>query len=642
VAKISRDFLYRHLKTFALLVVVVAAVVLYVRDAPANPPGFHVDESSVAYNAHLISRTGRDEHGQAWPLFFRAFGEYKNPIHIYFLAAVFRVTGPGIAVARVWSAILGLLTVLLIGLLGARVSGRREVGVLVGATALLTPWLFELSRVVVEVALYPLAVALFLFCVRRASEKPKWNWTDALALSATLALLTYSYTIGRVLGPLLALGLALFITRTRLRVLLLTWAAYSLSLVPILVFHLRHPGALDSRFRILSYINPQSRYVDDAWEFAKHYVGNLNPWWMTVAGDPNSDQIASIYGNAPVLAVTFLLSIIGIVLLMRRERLEPWWRFVVFGLAASFVPAALTIDYFHTLRLCAVPVFLITLTIPAFAWLVKTGTFRRRALLTTAIVLTLAQGLVFQWRHHTSAQDRHRMKVFDADYATTILPMAMAASGSRPIYIADAPAIPDYIHAFWYATVQQAPLEKFVRLAPDEGAPEGSVVISTENTCPRCRRLFERDPFTVYIAEGAPRKLAPLPLTGFRAEIRALNSPTRLGARQISTIRVVVKNISEVVWLARERTAAQFQLSLGNHWLDKNGQTVANDDGRASILRDLQPGEETELILRINAPQTPGEYLLEIDMLQENVSWFGLRGSKTIRLPVKVERQWFD
>lgn len=642
MAKISRDSLYRYLATFVPLVVLVGVVVLYARDAPSNPPGFHVDESSVAYNAHLIAKTGRDEHGKAWPLFFRAFGEYKNPVHIYFLAAVFRLTGPGIAVARWWSSILGLLTVLLLGLLGARVSGRRNVGVLVGATALLTPWLFALSRVVVEVALYPLAVALFLLCVRRACEKGKWIWADALALTGTLALLTYSYTIGRVLGPLLALGLALFMTRARLRALLLTWAAYLLLLVPMLVFHLRNPGALDARFRVLSYISPQSRYVDDAWEFAKHYVGNLNPWWMTVTGDPNSDQIASIFGNAPVLVATFLLGLMGIFLLMRQERLEPWWRFVLFGLAASFVPAALTSDYFHTLRLSAVPVFLIVLTIPAFGWMLKNGTRRRRALLMTAVGLTLVQGLVFQWRHHKSAQDRHRMKVFDADYPTTILPAAIAASGSRPIYLADAAANPDYIHAFWYATVQQVPLEKFVRLAPDEGAPEGAVVITTENTCPRCRRLFERDPFTVYLAEGTPRNLAPLPPAGFRAEIRVLNSPTRLGTRQISTIRVVVRNISEVVWSARERIGAQFQLSLGNHWLDKNGNTVANDDGRASILKDLGPGEETEFTLLINAPRTPGEYLLEIDMLQENVSWFGLRGSRTVRLPVKVERHWFD
>ena len=68
-----------------------------------------------------------------------------------------------------------------------------------------------------------------------------------------------------------------------------------------------------------------------------------------------------------------------------------------------------------------------------------------------------------------------------------------------------------------------------------------------------------------------------------------------------------------------------------------DGNTVSNDDGRAPLLRDLRPGEETELRLVVNAPRRPGDYLLEIDMLQEGVSWFGLKGSETLRLPVRVE-----
>src|ERR1051326_4530254 len=69
-----------------------------------NPPGFFLDESSIAYNAHTISQTGQEEHGKPWPLFFRAFGEFKNPVYIYLLAGVFRLTGPGIVAARVLSA----------------------------------------------------------------------------------------------------------------------------------------------------------------------------------------------------------------------------------------------------------------------------------------------------------------------------------------------------------------------------------------------------------------------------------------------------------------------------------------------------------------------------------------------------------
>ena len=53
------------------------------------------------------SRHGVDEHGVRFPLFFRAFGEDKNPTYIYVLAAVLKVTGPSNLAARRLSAFLG-------------------------------------------------------------------------------------------------------------------------------------------------------------------------------------------------------------------------------------------------------------------------------------------------------------------------------------------------------------------------------------------------------------------------------------------------------------------------------------------------------------------------------------------------------
>ena len=174
-------------------------------------------------------------------------------------------------------------------------------------------------------------------------------------------------------------------------------------------------------------------------------------------------------------------------------------------------------------------------------------------------------------------------------------------------------------------------------LAPGAGAPEGAVVITTEDSCPRCRVLASSNPYTVYVAEGVPRAYAPLGAGGFRAELSATDPPARLRAKEQATVRVAVKNAGDSVWLARERGASPFQLSAGNHWLDAAGDTVSNDDGRAPLLGDLRPGEQTELRLVVNAPRRAGDYLLEIDMLQEGVSWFGLRGSKTLRVPVRVE-----
>ncbi|HEX8337008.1 MAG TPA: hypothetical protein VF621_09770, partial [Pyrinomonadaceae bacterium] len=179
------------------LLLAAAGLALYAWGAPTNPPGFFIDESSVAYNAHAVSETGRDEHGEAWPLYFKAFGDYKNPTYVYLLAAVFRATGPSVAAARYLSAALGVLAALALGLLGVRLTGSRAAGLLTMLAALLTPWLFELSRVVVEVAAYPLAVALFLLATRRAAREGACGLADSACVAASLALVTYTYSTGR-------------------------------------------------------------------------------------------------------------------------------------------------------------------------------------------------------------------------------------------------------------------------------------------------------------------------------------------------------------------------------------------------------------------------------------------------------------
>jgi len=613
-----------------------AGLTLYAWGAPANPPGFFIDESSVAYNAHAVAESGRDEHGEPWPLYFRAFGDYKNPVYVYLLAAVFKATGPGVAPARYLSAVLGLLTALVLGLLAARATGRRGAGLLTFLTALLTPWLFELSRVVVEVAAFPLAVALALLATRRASDRAGWRLADAALIAASLALITYTYSTGRLFGPLLALGLLLLATtRARLRGVLATWALYGLALAPLAIYHLRHPGALTKRFSYLTYITPESGYLEDALEFARHFAANLNPWRMLVTGDVNPYQIASIPGAGLVLAASFALALVGGWRAGLEARRDPWWRFLFYGLTASVVPASLTNEHFHMLRLAALPVFVVALCAPAFAWLLGGGRGRRVAL-ATLVALTLAQGALFRRQFELSAGSPWRLHMFDADYPARLLPAALAAS-PREIHIADSPAVPGYIQALWYAAAWGLPRESFVLLRPEEAAPAGSVVITTEDVRPRCRVLAESEPYTVCANEGAPRTPAPLEGDDLRAEIRALEVPQRAAPKERLKIRVAVRNAGGALWPARERGLSPLQLSAANHWLDAEGRVVTNDDGRGALPRDLAPGEEAEIAFDVNAPRRPGLYLLEIDMLQEGVSWFALKGSKTLRVPVRVE-----
>ena len=637
MTKIARESLSTRSAILVFLLLLAFASVLYFWDLRSNPPGFHIDESSVSYNAYLISISGKDEHGVSWPLFFRAFGEYKNPTYIYLLAAWFRFTGPGMFAARLLSATAGIVAAALLGLLAAAMSKNRKVGFLSATFALLTPWLFELSRLVLEVALYPLVISLFLYSVWRASTKRVWRWPEIVSLSATLALITYTYSIGRLLAPLVALGLCFFASRERRRGLLLTMAAYAATLIPMAIARQRHPEAITGRFQYLTYIAPQSNAAEIVREFVKHYLRNLNPWRLFVVEQSKVSEIVHLAGAPAMLTITAILIVISIVLLVRRRELNSWWLFVFYGLAASIAPASLTKEYFHMLRLSPLPVFLIVLTVPALTWLVETKSYAKRIVFCAVALLVLAQAVWFQRQYHASAQSPQRLHTFDADYPAKILPAALSNASSAPVYLADNPARPGYIQAYWYGTLQNIPLTKFMSLGFDRSAPEGAIVITTESPCVRCRVLAESEPYTTYVAQGQPRTLMRMPDSAFNAEIAIADPPRTYQSGAQATVQVTVKNISDSSWVARERSGSPFQVELGNHWLDVNGNTLINDDGRESLPHDLKPGETITIHLSINAPRTPGNYILEIDMLQEDVSWFALRGSRTLRVPVTIQ-----
>jgi 4-amino-4-deoxy-L-arabinose transferase-like glycosyltransferase len=616
-------------------IALVAAVLCFVR-ITSNPPGFYIDESSIAYNAHTIARTGSDENGARWPLYFRAFGDYKNPVYIYFLAGLFRLTGPSILVARLLSASLVVLAAATFGVLALRLTRSRNIALATIVFALITPWFFEVGRVVMEVAIYPLACALFLLCLQRAAARDKWNSGDVIALAATLALLTYAYSIGRLFAPLLALGLAFFWTRERWRWLVATWCLYAMLVSPILLFSVKHPGALVGRFTLITYLNSQRGFGETIWEFAKHYVRNLNPWRLLVRGDPNRDQIVHVFGTPHFLAAVFVFSVAGLCLMVRRAKQEAWARFLLYAIAAAIVPASLTKEAFHMLRLIAVPVFLLVFAIDGVAWFATRSSTRLwRSVFIALLTLTALEAGWFQWNYHRTAHTARRVHLFDAEYREKIFEPALA-SAAHPIYLADALWIPGYIQAYWYGTLKGIELSRFQRLPPDEPPPLGALLISTEENCPGCEVLAAVRPYTLAIAKEPPRMRPPLPVEGFRAELSVAAPPSSLHAKRQAVLFVRIKNVSAVTWPARERGGSPHQVSLGNHWLDPSGRTAINDDGRSALLRDLKPGETTELPLTVNAPG-PGRYILELDMLQEGVSWFGLVGSPTVRLSVEVQ-----
>ena len=148
-------------------------------------------------------------------------------------------------------------------------------------------------------------------------------------------------------------------------------------------------------------------------------------------------------------------------------------------------------------------------------------------------------------------------------------------------------------------------------------------------------------------ATGAPSKPAEptepaaLPANAFKAGITLIDPPTKLRAGQKETVRIKIKNNSDVQWWSRgarlnTRSDNKFYLAAGNRWLNADGSLLTNMDGRYGINANLAPGEEVEVPLGVTAPKDPGEYTLEIDVVQEGVAWFSEKGSPTAKTKITV------
>lgn len=144
-------------------------------------------------------------------------------------------------------------------------------------------------------------------------------------------------------------------------------------------------------------------------------------------------------------------------------------------------------------------------------------------------------------------------------------------------------------------------------------------------------------------APAASKTPGPLPDRGFKAQITLPDPPSKLRAGQKENVTIKVKNTSDVSWWQRggetnDRSDNKFYIAAGNRWLDKDGKRTTDTEGHNGIPKDLRPGEETEMSLLITAPKEPGEYTIELDMVQEGVAWFGEKGSPTTKAKVTVVR----
>lgn len=125
--------------------------------------------------------------------------------------------------------------------------------------------------------------------------------------------------------------------------------------------------------------------------------------------------------------------------------------------------------------------------------------------------------------------------------------------------------------------------------------------------------------------------------TGLRARL-SLNEVWEGQARPGAMLKasLTVENTGDALWLVGP---ANFKgaVMLGIKVTDRANNVAFESHGVPPLPRAMLPGESARLSFELNAPHTPGEYRLTLDLVAQHVCWFEQRGSRPLVLPLRVE-----
>jgi LCP family protein required for cell wall assembly len=113
------------------------------------------------------------------------------------------------------------------------------------------------------------------------------------------------------------------------------------------------------------------------------------------------------------------------------------------------------------------------------------------------------------------------------------------------------------------------------------------------------------------------------------------STPNSLEPGQEFEAQVTVRNSGFLKWSIEGKN----KVRLGTHWINRDtGEVFIWDGDRGLLLEDVTHNEETAVEINIKAPDAPGRYILQYDMVYEGVAWFSEKGVIPLEVNVDVGR----
>jgi len=185
-------------KKFVLLLLFLLAVFSRFYRLDTYPSGFYSDESLYGYEAYSLLNTGKDEYGQNFPIFFKAFGDFRPGLYIYSSVPFIQLFGLNEFSTRLPSALMSVTTAIVVYLLAKELFGKWKISTISTFIYIISPWNLQFARMSHETNLATLLVVIAILLFIKGLKKG-----NLFHLSLTLfSLSLYSYYDTRVFVPL--------------------------------------------------------------------------------------------------------------------------------------------------------------------------------------------------------------------------------------------------------------------------------------------------------------------------------------------------------------------------------------------------------------------------------------------------------
>ncbi len=306
------------------------------------PNSLNWDEVSWGYSAYSIVETGRDEYGNVYPLSFRAFGDYKQPVYVYLTTLPISLFDLTPFAVRFPSAFFGSLSIILVFLFTYELFKKeryvRPVALLTMAFYAISPWSIQFSRVAYEanVGLFFVILGSWLLIRGMNNQKNWYFFAGAIALSLS----AYTYHSDKLFAPilfivLLVYGWKYFVTRRALAIALIIvfgfcnifWVIDSRTTArgKGVLFTANQTKLLETPIQQMQYDKEHGDYLGSLFHnrrivivqtYITNYLEHFNPNWLFITGD-NPRHHAPSMGLLYFANVFFLL--LGMFYLLKKK-----------------------------------------------------------------------------------------------------------------------------------------------------------------------------------------------------------------------------------------------------------------------------------------------------------------------------------